>query len=204
MEVIIILTSIRHFIMDRLIIKLYQSPKTILNSRDISLIWQETNQNNFKSKISYYVRKNLLIRLTRGVFAKNKDYNLKELATSIYIPSYVSFETVLRESGVIFQHYNSIFVASKWSKTIKIDKSTFIFRKLKDIILFNSTGIINKNNYSIATPERAFLDMIYLFPNYYFDNLNSINWQECKKIVKIYNNKELVKRLDLYQKNYDK
>ena len=58
--------------------------------------------------------------------------------------------------------------------------------------------IILKDNYSIATVERAFLDMIYLFPDYYFDNLDLIDFEKCNKIVHIYNNKELIKRLKKY------
>lgn len=188
--------------MDNLIAKLYQSTKTVLTNKDLALIWGETDQTNLKAKIAYYIKQKSLIRLTRGVFVKDKNYNPKESATSIYIPSYISFETVLREVGVIFQHYDTIFVASKWPKTITIDKYTFTFRKLKDVVLFNSTGVVSKDNYSVATPERAFLDMIYLFPNYYFDNLKSINWEKCEKIVKIYNNKQLVKRLTKYRENY--
>lgn len=189
--------------MNNLNAKLYQSAKMILTNKDLALIWQETSPNNLKAKIAYYVKHKALIRLTRGVFTKNKDYNPKELATSIYIPSYISFETVLREAGVIFQHYDTVFVASKWPKTMTVDKYTFTFRKLKDEVLYNSTGIINYNNYSVATTERAFLDMIYLFPNYYFDNLKSINWERCENIVKIYKNKQLLKRLVEYRKNYN-
>lgn len=188
--------------MDSLITKLYQSSKTILTNKDIALIWQETNENNLKSKISYYVKQGSLLRLTRGVFAKDKNYNLKELATSIYLPSYISFETVLREAGIIFQHYETIFIAAKWTKTITVDKHNFIFRKLKDEVLYNSAGIVNRDNISIATPERAFLDMIYLFPQYYFDNLRGINWKKCFELVKIYSNKELIKRLNKYYKNH--
>ena len=188
--------------MDSLITKLYKSSKTILSNKDLALIWQENDKGSLYAKTSYYVKQKALIRLTRGIFAKNKDYDSKELATSIYTPSYISFETVLREAGVIFQHYETIFIASKWPKTIKIDKYKIVFRKLKDSVLFNPTGIINKGNYGIATAERAFLDMIYLFPNYYFDNLKSIDWQKCDEIVKIYNNKKLIKRLDKYRKNY--
>jgi predicted transcriptional regulator of viral defense system len=188
--------------MDNLTARLYQSPKTILTNKDLALIWQETSPDNLKAKISYYVKQKTLIRLTRGVFAKNKDYNPRELVTSIYTPSYISFETVLREAGLIFQHYDAIFVVSRWPKTITIDKHTFTFRKLKDEVLFNPTGIISKDSYSVATVERAFLDMIYLFPNYYFDNLKSINWEKCDELVKIYNNKELIKRLNKYHKNY--
>ena len=201
MEVRINITSIKH-IMDNLIAKLYQTSKTILTNKDIALIWQENNQNNLKAKISYYVKRGALIRITRGVFAKNKNYNPKELATSIYTPSYISFETVLREAGVIFQHYDTIFVASPWPKTLTIHNTTIAFRKLKDSVLYNSAGIINQNNYSIATPERAFLDTIYLFPKYYFDNLKPINWEKCFELIKIYSNKQLMKRLTQYQKNY--
>lgn len=189
--------------MDNLIVKLYQSPKTVLTIKEIALIWQENNPDNLKAKVSYYVKKSTLIRLTRGIFAKVKDYNPKELATSIYIPSYVSFETVLRESGVIFQHYNNIFVASRWSKTIKCDKYTFTYRKLKDDILYNPSGIVNQNSYSIACKERAFLDMIYLFPDYYFDNLKKIDWNICFELVNGYENQQLVKRLNKYRKDND-
>jgi len=188
--------------MDNSTARLFKSKKTVLTINDLSLIWQETDKNKLNAKIAYYTRKNALKRLTRGIFAKDDDYNKKELATSIYTPSYISFETVLLESGVIFQYYETIFVASKWSKTMTIDKYTFTFRKLKDIVLFNSTGIIKKDGYDTASVERAFLDTIYLFPGYYFDNLRPLNWEKCFELAKIYNNKQLIKRLNSYYKNY--
>ena len=91
-----------------LIAKLYQSPKTILTTKDLALLWEETNSINLKSKIGYYAKQGALIRRTRGVFAKDKNYNPKELATSIYAPSYISFETVLREAGMIFQRLKTL------------------------------------------------------------------------------------------------
>lgn len=185
--------------MDNLVAKLYQSPKTVLTNKDLALLWQETNENNLKSKISYYVKQGALIRLTRGVFAKDKNYNPKELAASLYTPSYISFETVLRESAVIFQYYETIFVAAPWSLTKKIGKHAFTFRKLKESVLYNPSGITHEDNYSIATPERAFLDMIYLFPDYYFDNLGSLNWDTCFELAKIYENKQLIKRVKHYK-----
>ena len=190
--------------MDNLIAKLYKSTKTVLSNKDLALIWEENNKDKLKNKISYYVNRGALIRLTRNIFAKNDEFNVKELATSLYTPSYISFETVLRENGVIFQHYESIFVAYNKAKTMTILEHKISFRKLKDIVLFNPTGILNKNNYSIATLERAFLDMIYLFPDYYFDNLEPINWQKCEDLVEIYKNKQLKKRLQSYRKKYDK
>ena len=184
---------------DNLIAKLYASPKTILTTKDIALIWGETNTVNLLSKIKYYAKQGSLIRLTRGVFAKNKEYEVKELATSIYTPSYVSFETVLRESGIIFQHHDTVFVAGPYPTTKKIGNHTITFRKLKNSILYNGLGVKQEKNYSIATPERAFLDTIYLSPKFYFDNLNAINWEFCAELVKMYDNKQLVKRLTTYK-----
>ncbi len=187
--------------MDNLIAKIYGSPKTVFNTKDIALIWEETNKNNLKSKISYYVKNKDLIRLKNGVFVKDKNYNRQELATSIYTPSYISFETVLRENGIIFQHYDTIFVAGELSKNILVDGQKISFRKIKEVVIYNPLGIINKTNYSTAIRERAFLDMIYLFPQYYFDNLHSIDWQKCFEIAEIYQNKKLIERLKKYQKD---
>lgn len=186
---------------DSLIAKLYQSPKTILTIKDIALMWGETNTVNLLSKIKYYAKQGSLIRLTRGVFAKGSEYNAKELATSLYTPSYISFETVLREAGVIFQQQDAIFVAGPYSMTKKISNQTFTFRRLKDSVLYSALGITTGQNYSIATPERAFLDTIYLFPKFYFDNLRSINWETCFELAKIYDNKQLVKRIAHYHKH---
>lgn len=185
---------------DNLIARLYASPKTILTTKDIALIWKETNKVNLLSKIKYYAKQGSFIRLTRGVFAKSNEYDLKELATSIYTPSYISFETVLREAGIIFQHHDAVFVAGPYPITKKIGGHLITFRKLKDSILYNGLGIKQEKNYSIATPERAFLDTIYLSPKFYFDNLRSINWETCFELAKIYDNKQLIKRLATYQK----
>jgi hypothetical protein len=188
--------------MDNLVAKLYQSPKTVLTNKDLALLWEESNQDNLYAKTSYYVKQGTLKRLTRGVYTKDKDYNPKELATSLYTPSYVSFETVLREAGVIFQHYDAIFAAGPTTKTVTVDNTTITFRKLKGTILFNGAGIVNDNSCSIASVERAFLDMIYLFPDYYFDNLQPINFEKCFELAPIYDNQQLIKRLKKYQKNH--
>lgn len=187
--------------MDNLVSKLYKTEKKIFTTKDLALIWQENDNKKLYSKISYYTRKGDLIKLSRGIFTKNKDYNSKELATSIYSPSYISFETALVDAGMVFQYYETIFIATKWTKKINIDDKSFCYRKIKDSVLYNSEGIVQKDNYNIASPERAFLDMIYLFPNYYFDNLRPIDWEKCSELVKIYNNKKLEERFLEYKEN---
>src|SRR3989344_1475500 len=94
------------------IAKLYQSNKTVITMNDLAVLWKETNPDHLKAKAAYYTRRGVLIRLHRGVFALTKEYNPRELATSIYTPSYISFETVFREAGMIFQYYETIFAAA--------------------------------------------------------------------------------------------
>lgn len=93
-------------------------------------------------------------------------------------------------------------MVSYLSRTIICDGTRYIFRKIKDEALSNVSGSESKENYFIATKERAFWDCIYLYKNYHFDNLEFINWDLCFKIVEIYNNKKLVTLLNSYKKKY--
>ncbi len=183
-------------------IKLLSSSKTIFNTQDLALLWQEKQPSRLHAKINHHVAQGTLTRLSRGVFSKVADYDRRELATSIYRPAYISCETVLRDEGVIFQHHPAIYVVSKWSRVVDIDQQQFVFRKIKDPVLFDKTGIIDLESYSIASKERAFLDALYLLPNFYFDNPHSLDWQLCAQIVPIYQNKQLIRRLAWYQKKY--
>ena len=188
--------------MDTPITLLYKTNKTVFTSQDLMLLWQESKPDNLKAKIAYYVKRGALLRLTRGVFARDEKYDPRELATSMYTPSYISFETVLREAGIVFQHYDAIFVAAPWSVTKTISgRHTFTFRKLKDVILYNPEGILNKGVYSIASPERAFLDTIYLSPRYFFDNLTPLDWERCAALAPLYGNRALAQRLARYQQH---
>jgi len=144
-----------------------------------------------------------LYHIRRGFYAKDKNYDRFEFATKIYTPSYISFESVLVNAGVIFQHYRQIFVASYQSKELICDKQKYLFKKLKTSILINGLGIENKENYSIASPERAFLDILYLNKDYYFDNMSSLNWEKIYKILPIYGiNKRMKKVVNANYKTF--
>jgi hypothetical protein len=51
------------------------------------------------------------------------------------------------------------------------------------------------NTTTIATPERAFLDMLYLNGDMYFDNLNPLKRNLVEQILPIYHSKILNKRV---------
>jgi predicted transcriptional regulator of viral defense system len=175
--------------------KILRCKSTVFNFKDISLLWAETDRNLIKRRINYYVKTGKLYSIRKGLYAKDKNYNKFELATKIYIPSYISFETVLAQTGVIFQFYPQIFVASYLTREIEIEGQKYSFRKVKDIILTNHTGLEFKETYWIASPERAFLDLLYLNKNYHFDNLDPLNKEKIFEILPIYKNKALEKRV---------
>lgn len=178
-----------------------RSKNTVFTFKDVVLLWREDDSNLAKRRVNYYVKAGKLHSIRRGIYAKDKNYNRLELATKIYTPSYISFETVLRKEGVIFQHYDTVFVASYVSREIVADGQTYSYKKLKDIILANPAGVIKREGFMEASKERAFMDALHLYKDYYFDNLGSINWSRCFDLLSVYGNKELEKKLNSYHKN---
>jgi hypothetical protein len=183
---------------------LLRSKNTVFTFKDIALLWRNTNANLLKRRIHHYTSTGSLYQIRRGIYAKDEHYDRLELATKIYTPSYIGLETVLQKEGVVFQHYNKIFVVTYLTREIKCDGQTYVFRKIKDTVLTNTIGLERRENYTIASRERAFLDVLYLYKNYHFDNLQSLNWDVCFRIIPIYDSKILAKRLDSYYKHSDR
>ena len=182
------------------ILDLMRSKKTIFTFKDLILLWTESDVNFVKKKIHRYVKAGKMNSVRKGIYSKDKNYDKYELATKIYTPSYVSFETVLGQAGITFQHYNQIFVASYTKREITADDQKYSYKRIKDTVLTNPAGIESKDNYSIATPERAFLDVVYLNKDYHFDNLNPLNWDKVFEILQIYGgNKRMEKMVKKYR-----
>lgn len=181
---------------------LLRSAKTIFSCKDVALLWGEERERKVSLRLNKYAKSGKLIRLRRGFYAKDKNYDRFELATRIYTPSYVSFETVLTRSGINFQGYKSIFVASYVTREIDVAGQKILFIRMKDYVLSNTVGIEHKNGVAIATKERAFLDRIYISKDYHFDNLNVLDWEKVFQILPAYNNKAMEKKVNAYFKNY--
>jgi hypothetical protein len=184
------------------ILSILKSNNTVFSFKEILLASGESNPALLRRRIYSYIKNGQLYGIRRGLYAKDKNYNKFELATKIFIPAYVSFETVLAEAGVIFQHYGQIFVASYQTKEIDCDGQIFSFKKLKTNILNNNSGIENKGFYSIASKERAFLDIVYLNKDYHFDNLSPLDWDKVFAILPMYENKRMTKKVNQYYKDF--
>ena len=176
------------------ILNLYSSQNTVFTIDEIALLLGDSNRDNLKARINHYVKTGKLLNLRKGIYAK-KEYNPLELAVKVFTPSYVSLETVLEKDGVIFQKYKTIFVVSYLSRKIEIDSHEFQYRRIKEETLINKEGVELKNGYAIATKERAFLDVLYLYKNYHFDNMDALDKGTVLKMVNIYRSKTLKEKV---------
>ncbi|MFA5773457.1 MAG: type IV toxin-antitoxin system AbiEi family antitoxin domain-containing protein [Candidatus Paceibacterota bacterium] len=181
---------------------LLRSKNSVFSTKDIALLWRDVQTTASQVRLNYYVKAGKLIRIRRGIYAKDKNYDKYEFATKIFRPSYISFETVLGASGMTFQYYGNIFIASYLKREIKCDGQTYSFVKMKDSILSNPKGIDQTGEYAIASKERAFLDTIYRSKKYYFDNHSPLDWDKVFEMLPIYNNKKMAKTVQKYYKDY--
>jgi len=181
---------------------LLRSTQTVFSTKDITLLWGEKRDAAFFVRLSGYAKSGKLVRIYRGIYAKDENYNRFELANRIYTPSYISFETVLTRTGVNFQYYGNIFVASYVTREIEAGGQKISFIRMKDDVLTNAAGIEQQDNVAMATRERAFLDRIYVSKDYHFDNLDILDWDKVFEILPIYRNKRMDKKVQEYFKHY--
>lgn len=181
---------------------LLRSPRTVFSTKDAALMWSEEKEQTVTARLNKYVKAGKLIRIRRGIYAKDNNYDRFEMATKIYTPSYISFETVLTRAGINFQYYDSIFVASYVTRAIEVPGQKISFVRMKDYVLSNTAGIEHAEGYSIASKERAFLDRIYISKDYHFDHLDVLDWDKVFGILPVYNNKRMEKKVREYFDHY--
>lgn len=188
---------------NRFLPTIYASEQTVFSINEIALMFPHLNNTNLSRRLGYYVQTDGLLRPRKGVYAK-KNYNFWELANKLYSPSYVSLVTILEKEGLIFQHNSAVYMASYTNREIIIDERTIQYHKLKQSILVNKEGLEEKNGVWVASPERAFLDAVYLWGDFFIDNLKPLDWDKVFKIQKIYKTEALEKRVKSYYRDYQK
>jgi len=173
-----------------------RSDRTVFSTSDVSLLWQEANQNAIRVRLNYYVRNGDLYRIRKNFYSKDENYDRMELANRLYSPSYISFETVLAREGMVFQYSSVITVAAYLSRTVRVEGQQYSYRRIKESILLAPDGLMINDAFSIASRERAFLDMLYSSPGFYFDSLSGLDWDKVFDILTIYRNKRLEKEIN--------
>ena len=154
---------------------------------------RQTNKDIAKM-LNYYSKQGVLRNIRKGIYVK-REYDPREVACLMYPPCYISLQYVLQRGGVIFQYDDTFTCVSYLSREIEIDGYVYNYRRIKPEIIINMVGIERVGNLNIATPERAFLDMYYLYPTFYFDYPDILKKDLIKEILPIYRNKNLEKRV---------
>jgi len=177
-----------------ILFEIYKDSRTVFRINDIALLTDSADLLLYQ-KLNKLVKKGKLLNIRKGIYAK-EGYKSEELACLLYTPTYISLGYVLQRSGVIFQYDSAITNISYLNREICINGQTIQYRQIKREILLNIDGIINKNNTNIATPERAFLDTLYLNGFYYFDNFKQLNVKKIYELLPVYNSASLIKKTE--------
>lgn len=176
-----------------LILAIYRENRTVFRLNDIAMLIGVSDFQSLNKKLNYYVRTGKLNNPRKGIYTK-PGYEPEEMACSVFTPSYISLQYVLQKAGIVFQYDSRITSVSYLSRTIEIESREFIYRKIRGSSLVNTAGILRQNNHiNIASPERAFLDLLYLEKEFYFDNLNPLNRKVVNKLLPLYDSKALIK-----------
>ncbi len=178
--------SVYHLIMS--------SPQTVFRLQDIVLLTRDSDTISLIKKLNYQVKNGRLLNPRKGIYTKLQ-FNSEELACQIVSPCYLSFEYVLQKAGIVFQYDSRFQLASYLSREIQIGSLSFVFKKLKREILLNPLGIIHHEIRTEATPERAFLDVLYLNKTYYVDQFDKLNKDKLLELSAIYDSKRLTKQI---------
>jgi hypothetical protein len=176
------------------IFSVYQDKRRVFCLQDIALLTGESRFVSLNQKLNYYVGTGRLLNPRRGIYAK-PGFTPEELACKIYRPSYISLEYVLQKAGIIFQYDSRITLVSTLSREISQTDQLFSYRKIKGEILIQTNGIEMGDTISAASPERAFLDLFYLQPDFYFDRPEALNRGIIKDLLPIYRSKALAARV---------
>ncbi|MFC1493871.1 type IV toxin-antitoxin system AbiEi family antitoxin domain-containing protein [Thermodesulfobacteriota bacterium] len=166
--------------------------------------------NSAKVSASRYVKQGYLVRIKKNMYTLPEFWNNAPIEDMFMIanlgqtPSYISLTTALSYYEIttqIQQDYIESIVIRR-TKKININGLTFRYNKIKDNLYF---GFVKEKDFFIATPEKAFIDTIYLtsLGRYAFDlaaiDREKINWN---KIVDLCNRFPLKIRKRLEKDGY--
>lgn len=156
---------------------------------------------NLQDRITEWVSKGYVIKLKRGLYTLNNDdrkFQFSEfyLANHLYQPSYVSLESALSYYDLIPERvYEITSVTSKKTQGFTNKLGRFSYAHIKQDVFSDYINLQDsyKNDFYIATKEKALLDFLYfrltkvkkikkdIFEkSYRFQNLDDI---DCDKLV---------------------
>jgi predicted transcriptional regulator of viral defense system len=127
------------------------------------------DRNNFVR----WVKKGLLLRLRQGYYTfpeyKNKPDLTLFFANRIYRPSYISLHTALAFYGIIPEAVVQITsITSLKTTSFQNEFGEYEYKSIREELMFgyDIKPIANGRSLQLARPEKALLDLLYLYPFY--------------------------------------
>ncbi|MFH1394855.1 MAG: hypothetical protein ABIH09_01720 [Candidatus Omnitrophota bacterium] len=134
-----------------------------------------------------YVKQGLLVRIKRNLYILNNRWVTLEieekflLANVVQVPSYISLMTALSfyEITSLIQQGFIESIAIKRTKRLEIKNTVLTYTKIQHALY---ADFIKNKVFFIATPEKAFLDALYLMSlNRYFFDISSIDFNKLNQ-----------------------
>ena len=128
-----------------------------------------------RNNLTRWTKKGYLIRLRQGYFAfsdyKNKPDYAFYFSNRIYRPSYISLHTALSFYGIIPEAVVQITnITSLKTASFNNDFGEYTYKNVKENLMFGYElkSMADNRTIQFATPEKALLDLLYLYP--FYDN----------------------------------
>jgi len=118
-------------------------------------------RNSLYVALKRWVTGGIIERVSQGIYLPmGSVISMETLAAQLYFPNYLSFESVLSGYGFLnLIPYTITFATPRKTKKFLLRKQQVEFRQITRDLFF---GFEMKNGVYIASPEKAFLDEIYL------------------------------------------
>jgi hypothetical protein len=176
---------------------LQKTKSNIFTINELISLWNVSDRKEVLGLVKELVDEKEMFVIRNGIYSIQSKFNPFELTQNIVPSSYISYWTALFAHQIILKRFDEIHCFAEHSKVVEIRNKKIIFHQLKKEIFQNKTGIIVSDGFSIASPERAVCDSLYMTQNIEFDRLfETIDLDELEKISKIYGNKRLEKSID--------
>ena len=183
----------------------------------VSAVFPDFDRNN----LTRWQRKGLLVKLRQSFYAFPEYVAQPNFAffvsNYIYKPSYISLHTALAFYGMIPEAVTQITAVSAL-KTAVFENSfgTFSYLKMKSDLMFGYDILpLGDRSIHIAQPEKAILDLLYLYPFYNTENeienlrfdedfvRNNLNIGKLALYLDRFNHKKLEKRIEIFTDLYE-
>lgn len=180
--------------------KLSSVQQSLFTVSDFKRLFAVRHDNTVYKMIARLTKQGIIKRLQKGKYQFSllpvDDF---KLANFLYPPSYISLESALSVYGIISQFpYQITSITTRKTRNIEITDKLFFYGHIKPELFW---GYEKKDNFLLATRQKAMLDYLYYFSKGLRSleavefNLTPSDYKKLKRYLIVSEYQELVKYL---------